>query len=209
LILDSITDIEVGMVMTAPVNFTVTNDVNDAPPTVVSIDAETSSIVVNVAQSLTTNQQVLFNNPLVTSLTPGTAQTLYPNSLSNMRQQIYDSLGQINDQSLLPIWMVSQQLDGSILGFTPAWVICYAKVGFGEIIKNNIETLWPYKLNEIDFQLDRFEVDRSKTYNYDGVNINGQPIWDTLPSAQPNVINDNADSYILFPRKTILPNQTQ
>jgi hypothetical protein len=126
-----------------------------------------------------------------------------------MRQQIYDSLGQINDQSLLPTWMVSQQLDGSIPGFTPAWVICYTKVGFGEIIKNNIETLWPYKLNEIDFQLDRFEVDRSKTYNYDGVNINGQPIWDTLPSAQPNVTNNDADSYIYFPRKTILPNQTQ
>jgi hypothetical protein len=139
--------------------------------------------------------------------------------------------------------MVSQQLDGSIPGFTPAWVICYAKPGIivdgqlltydefnatglkktrtesgviitdyfssGEIIKNNIETLWPYKLNEIDFQLDRFEVDRSKTYNYDGVNINGQPIWDTLPSAQPNVTNNDADSYIYFPRKTILPNQTQ
>ena len=209
LILDSITDIEVGMVMTAPANFTVTNDIYDAPPIVVSIDDQTSSIVVNVAQTLTTNQQVLFNNPLVTSLTPGTAQTLYPNSLSNMRQQIYDSLGQINDQSLLPTWMVSQQLDGSIPGFTPSWVICYAKVGFGEIIKNNIETLWPYKLNEIDFQLDRFEVDRSKTYNYDGTNINGQPIWDTLPSAQPNVTNNDADSYIYFPRKTILPNQTQ
>ena len=209
LILDSITDIEVGMIMTAPANFTVTNDIYGAPPKVVSIDDQTSSIVVNVAQTLIANQQVLFNDPLVTSLTPGTAQTLYPNSLSNMRQQIYDSLGQINDQSLLPTWMVSQQLDGSIPGFTPAWVICYAKVGFGEIIKNNIETLWPYKLNEIDFQLDRFEVDRSKTYNYDGPNNNGQPIWDTLPSAQPNVTNDDADSYILFPRKTILPNQTQ
>jgi hypothetical protein len=209
IILNSINDIEVGMVMTAPVNFTVTNDINGLPPVVVSIDAETSSIVVNVAQSLTMNQQILFNDPLVTSLTPGVARTLYPNSLSNMRQQIYDSLGQIDNQSLLPTWMVSQQLDGSIPGFTPAWVICYAKPGFGNIIKNNIETLWPYKLNEIDFQLDRFEVDRSKTYNYDGTNINGQPIWDTLPSAQPNVTNNDADSYILFPRKTILPNQTQ
>jgi hypothetical protein len=243
LILDSITDIEVGMVMTAPVNFSVTNDIYGAPPIVVSIDAETSSIEVNVEQFLTLNQQVLFNNPLVTSLTPGTAQTLYPNSLPNMRQQIYDSLGQINDQTLLPTWMTSQQLDGIIPGFTPAWVICYTKPGIivdgqlltydefkatglkktrieggvivtdyfssAETIKNNIETLWPYKLNEIDFQLDRFEVDRSKTYNYDGTNNNGQPIWDTLPSAQPNVTNDDADSYIYFPRKTILPNQTQ
>lgn len=209
LILNSLTDITVGMVMTAPVNFSVTNDSNGAPPVVVSIDPATSTVTVNVPQSLTMNQQLLFNDPLYTSLTPGIARSLYPNSLPNMREQIYDALGRIDDQSLLPTWMTSQQLDGSISGFIPAWVICYAKPGFGNIIKNNIETQWPYKLNQIDFQLDRFEVDRSKTYNYDGTNINGQPIWNTLPSAEPNITNNDADSYIYSPRKTILPNQTQ
>lgn len=208
IILDSINDIEVGMTMTAPVNFTVNNDINGEPPVVVSIDTETSSIVVNVTQSLTINQQVLFNNPPITNSNPEIDQVLYPNSLPNMRQQICDSLGQIGDQSLLPVWMTSQQLDGSILGFIPAWVICYAKPGSGDIIKNNIETLWPYKLNEIDFKLDRFEVNRSKTYNYDGTNTNGQPIWNTLPSARPNTINNDADDYIYFSRKTITSNQT-
>ena len=209
LVLNSVTDITVGMTMTAPMNFSVTNDSLDVAPIVISVDPNTSSVVVNVAQTLTIDQQVLFSESLYTSLTPGVARTLYPNSLPNMREQIYASLGRINDQTLLPAWMTSQQLDGSIPGFTPAWVICYVKPGYGDIVKSNIETMWPYSLNEIDFQLDRFEVDRSKTYNYQGTNFNGQPIWNTLPSAQPNVTNDDADSYVYFPRKTILPTQTQ
>lgn len=209
LVLNYVSDITIGMVMTAPENFSVTNDIYGSPPIVVSVDLNSSSVVVSVAQTLLANQQVLFNEPLYTSLTPGVARTLYPNSLPNMRQQIYDSLGRIDDQTLLPTWMTSQQVDGTIPGFIPAWVICYVKPGFGNIVKNNIETLWPYKLNQIDFQLDRFMVDRSKTYNYEGTNINGQPIWNTLPSAQPNITNDSTDSFVYFPRKTILPNQTQ
>jgi hypothetical protein len=62
-----------------------------------------------------------------TSLTPGFAQTLYPNSLPNMRQQVIDELGQEQNTYVLPLWMTSQQLNGSSLGFTPAWVICYTK----------------------------------------------------------------------------------
>ena len=209
LVLNSVEDITVGMNITAVVNTTITNNIDSTPPTVVSIDPYTNSIEVSVAQTLTTNQQILFNDPVYTSLTPGIARTLYPNSLPNMREQIYDALGRINDQTLLPSWMTSLQPNGSILGFTPAWVICYVKPGYGNIVKNNIETLWPYTLNQIDFQLDRFEVDRSKTYNYEGVNIFGQPIWNTLPSAQPNVIGNSEDKYVYFPRKTILPDQTQ
>jgi hypothetical protein len=126
-----------------------------------------------------------------------------------MRQQIYDSIGRVNDSSLLPRWMTSVQPDRTLLGFTPAWVICYCKPGAAETVKNNILAQYPYTLNEIDFQLDRFEVNRSKTYNYLGTTVGGQPIWNTLPSAQPNIINDDADSFIYFPRKTILPTQTQ
>jgi hypothetical protein len=191
------------------VNTTVTNSANGSPPVIVSIDPTTTSITLNVAQTLTANQQILFSLPLYDSLTPGFARTLYPNSLVNMRQQIYDSIGRVNDSSLLPRWMTSVQPDRTLLGFTPAWVICYCKPGTAETVKNNILTQYPYTLNEIDFQLDRFEVNRSKTYNYLGTTVGGQPIWNTLPSAQPNIINDDADSFIYFPRKTILPTQTQ
>lgn len=143
-----------------------------------------------------------------TSLTPGYARTLYPNSLPNMRNRVAQILGAEYNSKLLPIWMTSQQEDGSTTGFIPAWVICYTKPGFSSVVKQNIETLWPYKLNQINFQLDRFSVNKSITYNYD--NYLSPPTWTGLPSASP-VPNplDSKDFYVLFPRKTILPDRTQ
>lgn len=149
-----------------------------------------------------------------TSLTPGYARTLYPNSLPNMRERVGQELGQEYNFKLYPAWMTSQQLNGSTLGFVPAWVICYTKPGYAEIVKNNIETKWvdvlgrPYKLNTINFQLDRFTVDKSLSYNYDK---NLDPAaWTGLPSATPAPDPiDSKDFYVLFPRKTILPNSTQ
>lgn len=72
------------------------------------------------------------------NLVNGVATTVYPNSLPNMRTQIEDTLGQENQDNLLPIWMTSLQPNGASLGFTPAWVICYTKPGYSEYIKNNI-----------------------------------------------------------------------
>lgn len=149
-----------------------------------------------------------------TSLTPGYARLLYPNSLYNMRLRVGQELGQEFNFKLLPLWMTSQQANGSTLGFTPAWVICYTKPGFSEIIKNNIETEWvdflgrPNKLNQINFQLDRFTVDKSTTYNYNKNLV--PPAWTGLPSGTPAPDPiDSQDFYVLFPRKTILPNTTQ
>lgn len=149
-----------------------------------------------------------------TSLTPGEARNLYPNSLINMRQQVSDVLGQVLNTDIYPKWMTSQQRNGSSTGFIPAWVICYTKPGFSEIIKNNIETYWvdelkrPYTLNMINFKIDRFTVDKSMTYNYD--TVLSPPAWTGLPSASP-VPNpkDSKDFYVLFPRQTILPDNTQ
>jgi hypothetical protein len=143
-----------------------------------------------------------------TSLTPGYARILYPNSLPNMRNRVAQELGQEYDSQLLPLWMTSQQNDGSTLGYTQAWVICYTKPGFSETIKNNINTNWPSKLNMINFQLDRFSVNKSDTYDYDK-NLS-PPAWIGLPSATPtpNPL-DSKDFYVLFPRQTILPDETQ
>jgi hypothetical protein len=149
-----------------------------------------------------------------TSLTPGFARLLYPNSLPNMRQQVIDVIGSEENTYILPLWMTSQQLDGNTLGYTPAWVICYTKPGFSEIIKNNIENNWKnpvgqiQRLNQIAFNIDRFTVDKSTTYNYDNNLV--PPAWTALPSGDPvpDPI-DSQDFYVLFPRQTILPNDTQ
>lgn len=147
-----------------------------------------------------------------TSLTPGFARLLYPNSLVNMRSRVGANLGQEYDFRLLPKWMTSQQANGSTLGFTPAWVIAYCKPGYAQTVLNNIQTMWvdaldrPYTLNEINFRIDRFTVDKSITYNYD--NNVSPPAWTTLPSATPSPDPKNTkDFHVLFPRKTILPDE--
>ena len=149
-----------------------------------------------------------FSGTYYTSLTSGFARILYPNSLINMRNKVAASLGQEFDSRLLPLWMTSQQANGSTLGYTQAWVICYTLPGKSASIKNNIQTLWPHTLNEINFSLDRFTVDKSSTYNYDK-NVS-PPAWTGLPSATPvpDPLNSK-DFTILFPRKTILPDETQ
>lgn len=161
-----------------------------------------------------TSYEELLGQQYYTSLTPGSANTLYPNSLPNMRNRVAAVLGQEYDSRLLPLWMTSQQLNGSTLGYTPAWVICYTKPGFAETVKSNIASLWldpignPYKLNLINFKIDRFSVNKSLTYNYD--NNLTPPSWTGLPSGTP-VPNplDSKDFYVLFPRQTILPDETQ
>lgn len=150
----------------------------------------------------------LLDQKYYTSLTPGYARKLYPNSLYNMRNRVADVLGQVFNSTLLPQWMTSQQANGSTLGYTQAWVICYTKPGLADIIKTNIETNWPYTLNQINFELDRFTVNKSITYNWN--NKIAPAAWNELPSATPvpDPLNSK-DFYVLFPRQTILPNKTQ
>jgi hypothetical protein len=149
-----------------------------------------------------------------TSLSPGYARILYPNSLPDMRSRVGQVLGQDYNSSILPVWMTSQQRNGSTTGFVPVWVIAYTKPGYADIIKNNIETQWKDSagqvktLNTINFRIDRFTVDKSITYNYDK-NLN-PAAWTGLPSGTPVPDPlDSKDFYALFPRKTILPGSTQ
>ena len=189
-----------------------------------------------------TSYEDILGQEYYTSLTPGFARVLYPNSLYNMRNRVAQVVGQVTQSTLLPLWMTSQQANGSTLGYTQAWVICYTKPGIivdgqlltyaefkatglkktrteggvivtdyfssAETIKNNINNNWPYTLNQINFQIDRFSVDKSVTYNYNNRTVPAS--WSELPSATPtpNPLNSR-DFYVLFPRQTILPNENQ
>lgn len=151
---------------------------------------------------------------LYVSLTPGYAKTLYPNSLLNMRKKVGQFLGYNDNTKLLPKWMTSQQINGSTLGYIPAWVICYTKPGLASTVQNNIQNNWldinnrKIALNQINFTIDRFSVDKSATYNYD--TKLDPPNWLAYPSGNPvpNPINSK-DFYVIFPRKTILPDTPQ
>lgn len=107
--------------------------------------------------------------------------TVYPNSLINMRDQVVDTVGQIAPPltPALPLWMTSKQADGSVLGFTPAWVIAYVQPGQGGRIAYNIRTQWQGNLNTVDFKVDRYEIDRSMTYQWDPE----VDLWEPQPPA--------------------------
>ena len=91
--------------------------------------------------------------------------TVYPNSLINMRDQVIDTVGQISTG--LPLWMTSKQVDGRVLGFTPAWVIAYVNPGRGRQIAYYLQTQFGEQLNRVDFKVDRYILDRALSRNWD------------------------------------------
>jgi hypothetical protein len=101
--------------------------------------------------------------------TPGNPQTtqVYPNSLANMRDQVIDVVGQISTK--LPLWMTSKQTDGRVLGFTPAWVICYTQPGRSRQIAYYIATQFGQQLNRVDFKVDRYVLGTELSRNWDTV----------------------------------------
>jgi len=91
--------------------------------------------------------------------------SVYPNSLQNMRDQVIDTVGQVS--RVLPRWMLTRQTNGTTLGFTPAWVIAYVNPGQSGQIAYNIRTQFASQLNLIDFKVDRYELDNFLTKNWD------------------------------------------
>jgi len=91
--------------------------------------------------------------------------SVYPNSLINMRDQVIDTVGQVS--RVLPRWMLTRQANGTMLGFTPAWVIAYVNPGQSGQIAYNIQTQFANQLNLIDFRVDRYELDNFLTKNWD------------------------------------------
>jgi hypothetical protein len=154
--------------------------------------------------------------------------TVYPNSLVNMRNQVIDTVGQVSPA--LPLWMISKQSNGNVLGFTPAWVIAYIQPGKGEKILYNINRRFGTELNKIDFKVDRYELDKSMTFAYSGYeDSTGQGHWLPAPPiattfdgtmTPPTVFDgtstdfitpsvtvtsiDTFDKYLVFPKTNIL-----
>jgi len=101
--------------------------------------------------------------------------TVYPNSLPNMRDQVIDVVGQISN--LLPLWMLSKQKDGRVLGFTPAWVIAYCKPGTSGQVAYNVRTQFGQQLNLVDFEVDRYELDRLLSIHWDPIADSSHGAW--------------------------------
>ena len=114
------------------------------------------------------DKQVVLAFP-INADTPDQIDSVYPNSLINMRDQVIDEVGQVS--RVLPRWMLTRQANGTVLGFTPAWVIAYVKPGQSGQIAYNIQTQFANQLNLIDFRVDRYELDNFLTKNWDRESI--------------------------------------
>jgi hypothetical protein len=106
--------------------------------------------------------------------------TVYPNSLPNMRDQVIDVVGQTSN--LLPLWMLSKQADGRVLGFTPAWVIAYCRPGASGQVAYNIRTQFGQQLNLVDFEVDRYELDRLLSIHWDPIADSTSGAWVPAPA---------------------------
>ena len=107
--------------------------------------------------------------------------TVYPNSLINMRDQVIDTVGQVG--TILPAWMTSKQKNGRVLGFVPAWVIAYTKPGKGNQLAYYINQQFGERLNLIDFEVDRYELDRLLTKNWDPTADSPNGAWEPPAAA--------------------------
>jgi len=81
--------------------------------------------------------------------------------------------------------------------------VTFDPVSYAEIIKERIQKDWDHSLNEIDFDIDRFTVDKAITFDFDAKINTG--IWLDYPSATPTPEPiDSENFYVLFPRRNIL-----
>lgn len=93
---------------------------------------------------------------------------VYPNSLDNMKTEL-TQLGYAN-RGAMPDWMLNQQEDGRVLGFTRGVVLAYTVPGAGKLIAYRLQhSEIPFNFNQIDFEVDRYQLDHllSKTYDID------------------------------------------
>lgn len=118
------------------------------------------------AQGESVSKIVLLPYPIIDPADGSTiTQVAYPNSLVNMRDQVIDVVGQMSTK--LPLWMTSKQANGRVLGFTPAWVICYTQPGRSSQVAYYIQTQFGERLNNVDFKVDRYIIDAVLSKNWD------------------------------------------
>ena len=128
-------------------------------------DRRADTTVVTADTEFVTADCAPYANPL--DAVPGETIIVYPNGIEDMREQIIDRVGQVSD--MLPRWMLSPQANGQVLGFTPAWVLAYAKPGFAKHIAYNLQTKLKRPLNLIDFEADRYELDHTLSIHWDPI----------------------------------------
>jgi hypothetical protein len=99
-----------------------------------------------------------------TEISPA-ATEITPNSITNMRNRIINSIGVAN-AGILPAWMASVQISGRALGWIPAAVLAYLEPGTGQTVLNNLIKSG-FSGTDLNFVADRYVCDQNLSYVYD------------------------------------------
>jgi hypothetical protein len=133
---------------------------------------------------------------------------VHPNSGDNMIAQLEAGIG-YTDQSSLPPWMTSNQPNPSSkntffppLGYTKAVVIAYTMPGAAKLIAYRLKNAG-INFNNIDFTVDRYEVDDYYSTNFDPTTktyIRGkETTFDALPRNNVGNIVSQVDYAVNIP----------
>lgn len=126
--------------------------------------------------------------------------TIYVNSFPNMAERIAENIGYEN-RSILPKWMSSRQIDGTVPGFKRALVLAYTLPGkSAEVAYRVSQAASDFKL--IDFTIDRYEWDNILSDNFV-----------KSPATGTGTISGNIDSNLIIGNSTVfstelIPNTT-
>ena len=98
--------------------------------------------------------------------------TIYPNGFNNMKNSIISNIDYSN-KGALPAWMTSNQIDTtginsftSPLGMTHGVVLAYTVPGGSNVIAYRLKQASSINFNNIDFTVDRYELDNIYSENY-------------------------------------------
>lgn len=110
-----------------------------------------------------------------------------PNENRLMKSKLDDIVG-FSNQGALPDWMSSIQEDGTILGSINAVVLAYVKPGMSEKVLYRAKN-YDIEFNDVDFTVDRYQVDNALSENFDVQNskfINSrETTFDVLEIIEP------------------------
>jgi hypothetical protein len=106
----------------------------------------------------------IIKNPYY-DVTGASYTTIHPNALNNMKSSVVDMLGYEN-KGALPAWMTSKQPNGRVLGFTRAVVLAYTIPDASSKIAYRLANE-EFNFNQLDFTVDRYQLDNSYSQNFD------------------------------------------
>lgn len=134
---------------------------------------------------------------------PTTITSRQTNSLLSMQSKLENGIGVIQSDDVIPLWMRTQQLDGSFVGFVHCWVICYTQPYESANVLQSIKSKWAYNITDIGAEINSIVVNKSATFNWNTTIVPNQ--WDYLPSDITDMTDYNKyDDIIPFPHTNIV-----